>query len=140
MTESDLSIPEGFERHFRQSPVTDPWEPLYSRQQGEIFSLGLRIDTPHCNARGFLHGGVISALADNALGLCCVLQIEGAFALTVNLSVDFLAIGQKGQWLEVRAKPTKLGRNLAFSDAMIYADDVIVARASATFRIIRQIG
>ena len=23
--------PEGFAPHFRKSPLTDPWEPLYSR-------------------------------------------------------------------------------------------------------------
>ena len=25
-------IPAGFEPHFRKSPFTDPWEPLYSRK------------------------------------------------------------------------------------------------------------
>ena len=136
MTDTAFLMPDGFERHFRQSPVTEPWEPLFARRQGEMFSLGLRIDTPHCNARGLLHGGVISALADNALGLCCVLQMEELSALTVHLSVDFLAVGQKGQWLEVRAKPIKLGRTLGFSDAQVFADGSIIARASATFRII----
>jgi len=24
--------PDGFVPHFRKSPVTDPWEPLYSRE------------------------------------------------------------------------------------------------------------
>lgn len=136
MTDSNIPVPDGFERHFRQSPVTDPWEPIYFRHDGEVFSLGLRIDTPHCNTRSFLHGGVISALADNALGLCCVLQLEGVSALTVNLAIDFLAVGKKGQWLEVRAKPTKLGGTLAFSEAQIYAADILVGRANATFRII----
>ena len=35
------SIPEGFERHYRQSPVTDPWEPLYSRKTEDAVILGL---------------------------------------------------------------------------------------------------
>jgi acyl-coenzyme A thioesterase PaaI-like protein len=30
-----------------------------------------------------LHGGVISALADNALGISCVLQAENMSALTL---------------------------------------------------------
>ena len=30
MTVSD--IPEGFERQSRRSPLTDPWEPIYSKQ------------------------------------------------------------------------------------------------------------
>lgn len=106
------------------------------RRDGQAFSLGLRIDTPHCNARGLLHGGVITTLADNAMGLSCVLQMEQVSALTVNLSVDFLSVGKIGQWLEVRALPAKFGRTLAFADARIFADGDVIAKAAATFRII----
>lgn len=116
--------------------MTDPWEPLYAKREGEAFSLGLRIAHSHCNARGLLHGGVISALADNAMGLACVARMEGVSALTVSLSVDFLSVRRSGQWLEVRAVPAKLGRTLAFADARIEADGEVIAKAAATFRII----
>lgn len=129
-------VPPGFEPHIRKSPVTDPWEPLYAKREGEAFSLGLRIAHSHCNARGLLHGGVISALADNAMVLACVTRMEGVSALTVSLSVDFLSVGRIGQWLEVRAVPAKLGRTLAFADARIEADGEVLAKAAATFRII----
>lgn len=129
-------VPLGFEPHVRKSPVTDPWEPLYARRDGETFSLGLRIGHIHCNARGLLHGGVISSLADNAMGIACVTQMEDVSALTVSLSVDFLSVGRIDQWLEVRAVPVKLGRTLAFADARIEADGGVIAKAAATFRII----
>lgn len=129
-------FPPGFEPHIRKSPVTDPWEPLYAKREGEAFSLGLRIAHSHCNARGLLHGGVISALADNAMGLACVTQMEGVSSLTVSLSVDFLSVGRSGQWLVVRGVPAKLGRTLAFADAQIEADGELIAKAAATFRII----
>ena len=129
-------VPPGFEPHIRNSAVTDPWEPLYAKREGEAFSLGLRIAHSHCNARGLLHGGVISALADNAMGLACVTRMEGVSALTVSLSVDFLSVGRSGQWLEVRAVPAKLGRTLAFADARIEADGKVIAKAAATFRVI----
>jgi hypothetical protein len=29
---TSTEIPEGFEPHYRQSPLTDPWEPLYSKR------------------------------------------------------------------------------------------------------------
>jgi len=136
MMPDNNSAPPGYEPHFRKSPVTDPWEPLFIRRDGSALSLGLRIAAVHCNARGLLHGGVISALADNAMGLCCVMQMERCSALTVSLSVDFLMAGRIGQWLEVRAVPAKLGRTLAFADARIEADGVMLAKAAATFRIV----
>ncbi len=138
MTGTEHPIPPGFEPHFRQSPVI--WEPLYIKRSGPDIILALRIDRKHCNARGLLHGGVIAALADNAMGLSCILQMENVSALTVNLAVDFLHVGKIGwsHWLEVRARPDKLG-TLSFANAQIFADDDLIARASATFRIIARV-
>jgi uncharacterized protein (TIGR00369 family) len=135
---ADQQVPEGFERHFRQSPLTDPWEPLYSKRDGERFHLGLHIDGPHCNSRGKAHGGLISALADNAMGVACVAASggQGGGAITVQLSVDFIGSIDLGQWLQVTAVPTKLGRTLAFAEARITADDELVARATAVFRML----
>src|SRR5215218_755155 len=64
-------IPEGFERHTRRSPLTDPWEPLYSKRTDKAVILGLRLAKPHTNGRGLIHGGLIAALADNAMGYSC---------------------------------------------------------------------
>src|SRR5258708_14559469 len=50
-------IPEGFERQTRPSPLTEPWEPIYSKQTPDAIILGLRLARPHTNARGFVHGG-----------------------------------------------------------------------------------
>ena len=36
MTASCLRRHEGFEPHFRKSPLTDPWEPLYSQRDCRI--------------------------------------------------------------------------------------------------------
>src|SRR5215469_14526814 len=67
----DLAPPLGFEPHDRKSPLTDPWEPLYSRKTARAVVLGLRAGPQHTNSRGFVHGGLIGALADNAMGLSC---------------------------------------------------------------------
>ena len=69
MTATD--IPEGFERRTRRSPLTDPWEPLYSKQTDKAVIIGLRLAKPHTNGRGLIHGGLIAALADNAMGHSC---------------------------------------------------------------------
>src|SRR6266851_5137655 len=64
-------VPDGFEPHFRKSPFTDPWEPLYSKRTDKAVIMGLRLAKPHTNARGLIHGGLIAALADNAMGYSC---------------------------------------------------------------------
>jgi uncharacterized protein (TIGR00369 family) len=86
-----------------------------------------------------LHGGVISALADNALGISCVLQAENMSALTINLSTDFLSAGNQREWLEVRAEPSKVGRTIAFAQAAILSNDILIARASGIFKMIARV-
>lgn len=135
---AERTPPSGFAAHFRKSPLTDPWEPLYSKRDAEGgFAIGLWIDTPHCNARGLAHGGLISALADNAMGLACVIATGGeGGAVTVQLSTDFLGSARAGQWLEIAAAPVKLGRTLSFAEARISADGELIAKASAVFRML----
>ncbi len=134
------SVPEGFAPHFRKSAVTDPWEPLYSREVDGIIQIGLRIRPAHCNSRGFVHGGVVAALADNAMGLSLGVTAraknpDGAPKgfLTVGLTLDYLSSAKLGQWLVVEPRVLKAGRNLGFTDAVVTADGAPIARASASF-------
>lgn len=131
-------IPEGFEPHFRKSPLTDPWEPIYSRRTPEAVLLGLRLADPHTNSRGFAHGGLISALADNAMGLSCGAQLgmKAPGLVTVSLSVDFMGRAEVGQWLEVSTGFVKTGRAICFAQCFISADGKPVAKAAATFHVL----
>jgi len=102
MTVINADIPDGFERHFRQSPLTDPWEPLYSKRTDKAVIIGLRLAKPHTNGRGLIHGGLIAALADNAMGHSCAHCMGGVSSLvTIGLAVDFVGTAQIGQWLAI---------------------------------------
>ncbi|HDZ55901.1 MAG TPA: PaaI family thioesterase [Pseudomonas xinjiangensis] len=134
MTVTD--IPDGYALHSRHSGLTEPWEPIYFKITSDDFRLGIRAATVHANSRGFVHGGLLSALADNAMGLACAQQIKTAAGLlTVSLTMDFLGTAQIGQWIEIRAEPLKLGRSLCFANALILAEGEICARASGVFRL-----
>lgn len=131
--------PAGFERHDRRSPLTDPWEPLWRRLTADAVILGLRARDAHCNSRGFVHGGLISALADNAMGLSCVRRLgEVSSLVTVNLNVDFLGAAQQGQWLAFETVFVKPGGTLCFTQAFVTADGEPCARANAVFRVVRK--
>jgi uncharacterized protein (TIGR00369 family) len=141
MTSISETIPEGYARHFRTSPLTDPWEPLYSKAVDGAIVLALRAREAHCNSRGFVHGGLISALADNAMGLSVFESVrkrpdeQPRSILTVSLVLDFLGSAQTGQWLEFVPRVLKAGNNLGFADCIVSADGRPIARASATFRV-----
>jgi uncharacterized protein (TIGR00369 family) len=134
-----LDIPAGFAPHFRQSPLTDPWEPLYSRVTDDAVILGLRAGPAHTNSRGFVHGGLISALSDNALGLSVARRLgDLASLVTVNLNVDFLGSALTGQWLEFATGFVRPGSTLSFAQCFVTADGQPCARANAVFRVVRK--
>jgi uncharacterized protein (TIGR00369 family) len=139
MMHETQSIPPGFERHYRQSPVTDPWEPIYSRKTDAAVILGFVAEAAHTNSRGFVHGGLISALADNAMGLSCSHRLGGdASLVTVNLTLDFLGSAQIGQWLEFTTEFVKSGGTLSFAQAFVTADGQPCARANAVFKLLKK--
>lgn len=123
-------IPQGFKTRDRRSPLTDPWEPIYQRINEKSVDLGLWLKEAHCNARGMAHGGLLTALADNAMGHSCarVLGKRGGL-VTVNLSADFLGTAYPGSWLQISSVVDKVGKNLCFVQCKITADDVVCARA-----------
>jgi acyl-coenzyme A thioesterase PaaI-like protein len=133
-------IPAGFTPHFRKSPVTDAWEPIFSKTEGGVVVIALRVRQAHCNGRGFLHGGVVSALADNAMGLSVIESLRqqevtrSRGGLTVSLALDFLASAQIGQWIEIVPRVLKTGSSLGFVDCVVLADRQPIARGNATFR------
>lgn len=140
---TEPAIPQGYSPHFRKSPFTDPWEPLFSRTQAREVSIGLVLSQAHCNSRGLVHGGLIASLADNAMGLSCVaaLQEEGRGApgglVTITLGTDYLGPARIGQWLATDTHFVKTGGSICFADCLVRADGVPVARASATFKVLQ---
>src|SRR4051812_11656486 len=101
-------IPKGFVRHDRPSPLTEPWEPIFSRRTDKAVIIGLRLAPAHTNSRGLAHGGLISSLADNAMGASCGHMLGGGTRLlTASLTVDFIGSAKVGQWLQVAPEVIK---------------------------------
>ena len=136
---SSHKITDGFERQSAPSPLTAPWEPIYSKTTEDAIVLGLWLDVPHTNRRGFAHGGLIAALTDKAMGHSCGHKLRGAHSLvTVSMSIDFIGSGQVGQWIEIATDVIKAGKTLCFAQCVVTADGEIIARANATFRVVKK--
>ncbi len=87
----------------------------------------------HFNPMGTVHGGVLSDLADAAMGLAySTLLKENETFTTIELKINFL----KPIWLttlKAHAKVIKKGKTIGYIDCSIYdGDGAIVAMASST--------
>jgi uncharacterized protein (TIGR00369 family) len=131
-----MAPPDGFEPHFKKSAMTDPWEPLYSKREKERVTIGLTAGEQHCNSRGFVHGGLISTLADNAIGLSCAAHHSDLGGLvTLSLHVDFVSVAKQGDWLEFKTVFVKPGRSVDTAQGQVFANGKVCALVSATFKV-----
>ena len=131
-----MSVPEGFAPLFRTSPVLDLIGPIYCRGAGRDLALGLRVEHKHCNARGTIHGGILAAVADVALGYTLAFATDPPTALvTANLTLDFAGTAKVGDWLETSVDVQKQGSRLAFANCFIVVAGERIVRASAVFLV-----
>jgi len=136
-----MNIPKGFEPHFRKSPLTGPWEPLYSKKTDTGIIIGLYVDKQHCNSSGFVHGGLISALSDNAMGLSCARHYDRESLdglVTISLHVYFTNSVKKGDWMECVTHSISTGRNIATAQGQVMANGKLCAMIGATFKVLQK--
>ena len=56
--------------------------------------------------------------------------------MTISLAVDFIGSAQIGQWLAVESEVIRTGHTICFAQCLIKADEAVIARANATFRVV----
>ena len=89
---AEAAPPPGFARHYRKSPLTDAWEPLYSRKADGVVAIGFRAAERHAHSRGFVPGGMLSARA-HYTGLAYLADLASHLALPVlTLTIFMTAI------------------------------------------------
>lgn len=131
---SDLDPLAGFAPHERSSPYVDLIGPLLSRSSKEGTEFALRIDHRHVNTRGFAHGGVLSTLADVALGYASATnQDPPARLVTASLTIDFAGAVQRGETVIASVDVQRVGRRLGFANCYLRSAERRIARASAVF-------
>ncbi len=98
----------------------------------------LEITEEHGNRHGMLHGGVTTAMLDNAMGATASLSIDETGlmpCMTISMTVNFLAPARPGQMLIATGRRTGGGRATIFVEGVVEAEDgSVIATASGVFR------
>jgi acyl-CoA thioesterase len=92
------------------------------------------------NHAGFLHGGMISMLADSTMGRAIRTIKPGVIrAASFDLKLNFIAAAKIGETLRATARVLHAGRRTVVAECRIESKrDVLVATASATFAVTRE--
>ncbi|MDB5848744.1 MAG: esterase [Rhodoferax sp.] len=130
-------VPEGFTAADLPEGFLEHVGPLYTRADAGgagTFVLAFRAGPQHVNRYGVVHGGMLATLADTAIGANLARTGNGVdTTLTVSLSLDYLAGGRVGDWIEAHVLLTKPRGRVRFGQCEVRCGASLLVRASAVF-------
>ncbi len=138
MTETIPAPPEGF--------VAMPGRGVFSTLNGPYFTKASEDGgviqaffalARHTNGIGIVHGGMLSAFTDGLLA-SAVGRGTGKIAVTIHLSLDFLHMARKGDWVIGEARMSRATKDVAFADGRLHVRGVDILRASGVFKIMER--
>lgn len=107
---------------------------------GETAGVGtawLDVTADHHNPNGVVHGAVLFALVDTAMGKATMsLLDDGLYCASVELSLRFIRPGTAGR-LVAEAAVVRRGRSIVHLEARVDdGDGVLIATAAGTFAVL----
>ncbi|MCM3129083.1 MULTISPECIES: PaaI family thioesterase [unclassified Paenibacillus] len=89
----------------------------------------------HLNLMGIVHGGVLSSLLDNTMGVAVMLKYPNRPSVTSNLNVHFV-MPAKQEYLTVTGKIVhETGRSITAESRITNSRGELIALSTASFRL-----
>jgi acyl-CoA thioesterase len=97
----------------------------------------LTVGPAHANPNGVVHGAVLFALVDTAMGKATMSTVDdGYYCASVELSLRFIRPASSGE-LVAEAVVVKRGKSIVHLEARVHdGDDRLIATSSGTFAIL----
>jgi uncharacterized protein (TIGR00369 family) len=117
------------------------WLGLQTVETGEgIAIIEMKATEDMANHSGFVHGGMISTLADSAMGRSLRTLKPGVVrAMSFDLKLSFISAAKIGETLRATGRVIHAGRRTMVAECRVEGPDQrLVATASATFAVTRE--
>lgn len=130
-------------------PKADGWEmipagnfmssigPIWRKQTDSELLFGMLTKEVHANHRNIVHGGVLMAFADYAIGMTAVSLTGNPHQVTVQLDVHFVAAAELGQFLIGRGEVIRRGSSVYFLRGVIEAGGKVVATGQGVWKPVK---
>jgi uncharacterized protein (TIGR00369 family) len=90
------------------------------------------------NPGGLMHGGIAAAIMDEVMGMTLFTLNKETFYVAVNLNVDFLRPGRKGEKLTAISETIRDGRTMTHCECKIYnSENKLIAKATTNLSQIK---
>ena len=134
------TAPAGYEPVFAEAGFNKYVGPVWRAADGSDFRFTVR--EVHMNGGGALHGGMMMALADIAMGktVHAALAADGQRAMTVSLNCDFIGAVKLGETIVTQVQITRRTRSIVFVTATLAVGERTVMTATGLWKILGEGG
>ena len=98
-----MNIPPGFHAVEVESGFSAANGPWFEKIEDGRLVRGFRPGPQHSNTHGIVHGGMLAAFLDSAMGTAVFHSLERR-AVTVRLTLDYLGPARVGDWLQAEGE------------------------------------
>ena len=130
-----MSIPPGFRALTEAAGFAAANGPWFEKIEGGRAIRGFRPGPQHANALGIVHGGMLAAFLDSAMGTA-VFHGIGRRAVTLKLSIDYLGPGRVGDWLQAEGEVIAHDEDVAQVRGRLYGPRHDVMTAIGSFALL----
>lgn len=99
--------------------------------------VGLVATEQHLNQMGIVHGGVLTAMMDQAMGTLSMLHWQGTPGVTTHIDVNFLNAMTSGELVATAHKVHATQRTLTLRAEIHNEDGILGCISTATFRMMK---
>jgi uncharacterized protein (TIGR00369 family) len=133
------SPPSVFDRLGRKPPAAEllGWHLLAFDKEGQWARVSFLARPEFANPTGFVQGGQLAAMLDEAMGTALIVATDAAFlSTTISMTADFIRPAPVGL-LHGEGRVTSLGKSVAFLEARLATPEgKLVARATASCKLV----
>jgi uncharacterized protein (TIGR00369 family) len=98
-----VSSPSGFRELHEAIGFAAANGPWFERVEGSRVIRAFRPGPQHANAHGIVHGGMLAAFLDSAMGAAVSHTLQRR-CVTARLTIDYLVPGRVGDWLQAEGE------------------------------------
>lgn len=113
-----------------------PFYRLADADEGAIRRFAFVIDDKHMNAAGSVHGGMLMAFVDMAMGQTARIETGATGGSTVSLNCDFVGPGRLHDVVEARVRVTRRARTMIFLTAELFSGDRLLLVATGFWKVL----
>jgi len=131
-----FKVPPGFRELTEASGFAAANGPWFEKIDGDRVIRGFLPGPQHANALGIVHGGMLAAFLDSAMGTA-VLHTLNRRAVTVRMSLDYLGPGRVGDWLQAEGEVVGHDEHMAQVRGRLYGPRHDVLAGLGDFALLR---